>query len=66
MVGFKGDEEKGGDPSHDFTAPWLSQTVNADTYALVWESKKLHALAIAVTDFLTEQLAGYVACCHVY
>ena len=50
-----------GDPLKDFVTPWLSQTVNADAYALVWESKKLHALAIAVTDFLTEQLAGYVA-----
>lgn len=49
------------DPLKDFTTPWLSQTVNADTYALVWESKKLHTLAVAVTDFMTEQLAGYVA-----
>ena len=49
------------DKTSDFITPFLEQSVDADAYALVWESQKLHDCATAVSKFLEEQLVGYAA-----
>ena len=55
------------DPASDesthaqFVKLWSSESTEAERYALVWEKKKLHALARSIQNFLTEQALTYGA-----